>query len=186
MLLARWYKGRSIKKKKLENTAYNHLPITRFTLMWTRSRMQKSSQDWQPPWEKAKRLWQRRQKRRQRRTTRPTLDSSLGNFFLCTTIRLCSQGATSTEKIRTTLTPRFDRHCICSEPGQVPCPAVVPVPRYCLFCFWFFFYHALFAGTGEANGTTKATDGRKKTRKSQKCCFYKILWNCQYFQSLKK
>lgn len=24
----------------------------------------------------------------------------------------------------------FDRHCICSEPGQVPCPSVVPLPRH--------------------------------------------------------
>ena len=36
-----------------------------------------------------------------------------------------------------------------------------------------FFYcsNSLFAGTGEANGTTKAIDGKKKTKKSQRCCF---------------
>ena len=28
------------------------------------------------------------------------------------------------------LRQEYNRHCICSEPGQLPCPSVVPLPRH--------------------------------------------------------
>ena len=50
------------------------IPYVRCTLMWIPSPTQKLSQDWQPPWGRARRPWQRRQRRRLRRTTQLTLD----------------------------------------------------------------------------------------------------------------
>ena len=53
---------------------FSIIPSVRCTLMWIPSPTQKLSQDWQPPWGRARRPWQRRQRRRLRRTTQPTLD----------------------------------------------------------------------------------------------------------------
>ena len=30
----------------------------------------------------------------------------------------------------------FPRHCICSEPGQLPCPSIVPLPRHWRGKWW--------------------------------------------------